>query len=94
MSANSMLGLRSIIADEATVENVTVAVPPLLLTVTGLVLPNEQLACAAVKATVDVIAQESVTVPVYPLVEATVTLACAEPSGVIDAGFAAPAESE
>jgi len=87
-----MLGFCSIVDDEATVENVTVAVPPLLLTVTGFVLPNEQLACAAVKATVDVTVQERVTEPVYPLVEAMVTLACAEPPGVIDAGFAAPAE--
>jgi len=48
---------------DATVENFTVAVPPLLLTVTGLVLPNEHVACAAVKVTVDVTLHDRVTVP-------------------------------
>ena len=53
------------VADEATVENVMVAVPfALLLIVTGLPLPNEQVACEAVNVTVEVTAQDSVTMPV------------------------------
>jgi hypothetical protein len=53
-----------IAADEAAVENVSVAVPEPLLMVTGLVLPNEQLACDDVNVTVDVTAHERVTLPV------------------------------
>jgi len=42
-----------------------VAVPfALLLIVTGLPLPNEQVACEAVNVTVEVTAQDSVTMPV------------------------------
>jgi hypothetical protein len=36
----------------------------LLLIVTGLVLPNEQVACDGVNAAVEVTAQDSVTLPV------------------------------
>ena len=43
--------------------NVSVALPPLLVTVAGLVLPNEQVGAGV---TTGAIAQESVTVPVYP----------------------------
>ena len=57
-------GRRNKVADAAWVEKVTVAVPLPVLIVTGFVLPNEQLACAGVKVTVAVTAQESVTVPV------------------------------
>jgi hypothetical protein len=82
------------LADEARVENVTIAVPPLAPTVTGLVLPNEQFACPGVNVTVDVTLHARVTVPVYPFAELTVTVACDEPPGLIDAGLAVPAESE
>jgi hypothetical protein len=43
--------------------NVNVALPPPLVTFTGLVLPNEQLACDGVNVTVDVTAHERVTLP-------------------------------
>jgi hypothetical protein len=50
-------------ADEATVVKVRVAVPPLLPTVTGLVLPNEHVGAGV---TAGEMLHESVTVPVYP----------------------------
>jgi hypothetical protein len=59
---------------------VSVALPPLLVTVTGLVLPNEQ---AGAVVTAGAMLQESVTLPAYPLVDATVTVACDEPPGLI-----------
>jgi hypothetical protein len=82
-----------IVADGPTVVNVTVAVPPLLATVTGLVLPNEQVACDGVKLTVDVTTHDRVTLPVYPLAGVTVTVDVTMPPGLIEAEVT-PAASE
>ena len=70
---------------------VSVALPPLLVTVTGLVLPNEQVGAGV---TTGAIAQERVTLPVYPLADANVIVACEELPGLIVAGFAVPADKE
>jgi hypothetical protein len=66
-------GARRTAAEGPTVVNVRVAVPPLLVTVTGLVLPKEQVGAGV---TAGEMLQESVTLPVYPLVEAMVTVDC------------------
>jgi hypothetical protein len=66
-------------ADEPTVENVSVADPPLALTFTGLVLPNPHVGAGV---TTGAILQESVTVPVYPFAGVMVTVDCDEPPGL------------
>ena len=70
--------------------NVRVAVPPALVTVTGLVLPKEQVGAGV---TAGEMLHESVTLPVYPLVEARVTVDCELLPGLIVA-CAGEAESE
>jgi hypothetical protein len=91
--AYKVFDLCKIVADGPTVVNVRVAVPPLLATVTGLVLPNEQVACDGVKLTVDVTAQDRVTLPVYPLAGVAVIVDVTIPPGLIDAEVT-PAASE
>ena len=70
-------------AEAATVVKVMVAVPPLLPTVTGMVLPNEQAACEGVNVTVALTAHERVTAPVYPFAEVAVTVVCTLPPGLM-----------
>jgi hypothetical protein len=78
-------------AEGGTVLNVSVALPPLLVTATGLVLPNEHVGA---DETTGEMLHESVTLPVYPFVEATVTVACELPPGLTVAGVGAPADRE
>jgi hypothetical protein len=66
-------------ADEPTVVNVRVAEPPLAVTLTGLVLPNEHVGAGV---TTGATLQESVTVPVYPLAGVIDTVDCDEPPGL------------
>jgi hypothetical protein len=68
-----------------------VAVPPLADTDTGLELPKEQFGAGV---TTGAIVQESVTVPVYPLLDATVIMACDVPPGLIVPALGVPPESE
>ena len=71
--------------------NVTVAVPPLPVTDTGLVLPNEQLGAGV---TTGAIVQESVTLPLYPLADVTLTVAWDVPPGLIVPWVGVPAVKE
>jgi hypothetical protein len=54
----------------------------------------EQVACAGVNVTVDVTVHVSVTLPVYPFAEVTVTVAVDELPGLIAAGPAVPTDTE
>jgi len=71
--------------------NVSVAVPPLLVTERGLVLPKEHVGAGV---TTGAIAHERVTLPVYPLADATVMVACDEPPGLMVPWVGDPAERE
>jgi hypothetical protein len=82
------------VADDATVENDSVAVPPLLLTAAGVVVPNEHVACDGLNVTVEVTVHARLTVPLYPFACDTAIAAVDVPPGLIDAGLGAPAESE
>lgn len=89
-SENKVFG-RIAFAVGLTVVNVSVALPLLPLTVTGLVFPNEQ---EGAGVTVGEMLQESVTVPAYPFAEETVIVDCADPPGLIVPWLGAPAERE
>src|ERR1700722_7604539 len=85
-----MLERRIISAEGPIVVKVNVALPPVLVTVTGIVLPNEQVGAGL---TTGAMLHESVTVPVYPLAGTTLTVAEAELPGLSEVGLAVPAES-
>jgi predicted deacylase len=70
---------------------VSIADPPVLVTVTGLVLPNEHVGAGV---TAGAMLHESVTLPVYPLVEVTVIAEVDEPPGLTEDGLALAAASE
>lgn len=93
MGNSSEIGVfgRTAAADGATVLKVSVAFPPLPLTATGLVFPNEQ---DGAGETAGAMLQASVTVPPYPFAEETVMVDCADPPGLIVPWFGAPAERE
>jgi hypothetical protein len=90
-SAKNMLERRITAPDGPIVVKVNTALPPVLVTVTGLVLPKEQVGAGL---TTGAILHESVTVPVYPLAGTTLTVAEAELPGLTEVGLAVPAESE
>ena len=71
--------------------NVSVAVPPLAVTVAGLVLPNPH---DGAGVTAGAMLQESVTLPVYPLDDATVMVAWDDPPGLMEDCVGVPADSE
>jgi hypothetical protein len=66
-----------------------VALPPPLVTETGLLLPKEH---DGAGVTTGAMLQESVTLPVYPFAEPTVTVACEDDPGLIVLCVGAPAE--
>ena len=78
--------------DGATVAKVTVELPPLLVTDTGLGL-RLQVGAVAPVMTGDMV-HERVTLPVYPFTGVAVTVAVDELPGLTEVGLAAPAESE
>jgi len=78
--------------DGATVLKVSVELPPLLVTDTGLGL-RPQVGAVAPVMTGEML-HERVTLPVYPFAGVTVTVAVEELPGLTGVGLAVPAESE
>jgi len=89
--AYSKLDRRRTAEDGPTVLKVRVALPPVLVSCAGLVLPNEQ---DGAGVTTGAMLHDRVTLPVYPFAAARVIVAVDDPPGLIVPGEGVPADIE